>query len=65
MLDRTGLTSPITFELRWLTDGAPASPDSPPVLVTAIQEQLGLKLEPQRAPVDSIVVERASRPTAN
>lgn len=65
VLDKTGVTGAHTFELRWLPDGAPALPDSPPSLITAIQEQLGLKLEPQRGPVDSIVVDHAEAPTPN
>jgi uncharacterized protein (TIGR03435 family) len=64
VLDRTGL-EPFTFELRWLPDTAEAQPDSPPTLFTAIREQLGLKLEAQRAPVDSIIVTRADRPSPN
>jgi uncharacterized protein (TIGR03435 family) len=64
VLDKTGLAA-MTFELRWLPDTAQPLPDSPPSLFTALREQLGLKLEAQRAPVDSIVVTRAERPTAN
>jgi len=64
VLDKTGL-EPFTFELRWLPDSAEPQPDSPPALFTAIREQLGLRLEAQRAPVDSIVVTRVERPTPN
>jgi len=64
VLDKTGLDS-ATFELHWLPDTAQALPDSPPSLFTAIREQLGLKLEAQRAPVDSIVVDHAERPSPN
>ena len=64
VLDKTGL-EPFMFELQWLPDTAQPQPDSPPELFTAIREQLGLKLEAQRAPVESVVIVRAERPTAN
>jgi uncharacterized protein (TIGR03435 family) len=46
VVDKTGLTGTLTFELRWLPEGAPSQLDSPPALFTAIQEQCGLKLAP-------------------
>ena len=39
--------------------------DSGPSVFTAIQEQLGLKLEPRRAPFDFIVIDHVERPSAN
>jgi uncharacterized protein (TIGR03435 family) len=65
VVDKTGLTGTLTFELRWLPEGAPSQLDSPPALFTAIQEQLGLKLEPQRGPIDTIVVDSVERPGPN
>jgi len=71
IIDRTGLNG--TFDL-WLEftpqfDGpAPANfqPDpTGPSLQEALQEQLGLKLESQKAPVDVMVVDHLERPTAN
>jgi uncharacterized protein (TIGR03435 family) len=64
VVDKTGLDAH-TFELHWLPESAQAQPDSPPTLFTAIQEQLALKLEPQRGPVDVIVVDHVERPTPN
>ena len=64
VLDRTGL-EPAPFELHWLPESAQPLPDSPPTLFTAIEEQLGLKLEPARAPLHTIVVDRAERPSPN
>ena len=44
-------------------NGAPAPADAnAPALVTALQEQLGLKLESQRAPVEMLVIDEVSRP---
>jgi len=42
-----------------------AAPDAPPGLITALQEQLGLKLEPTKAMVDVLVVDKVERPGAN
>ena len=64
VVDRTGLDAH-TFELHWLPESAEPQPDSPPSLFTAMQEQLALKLEPQRGPVDVIVVDHVERPTPN
>jgi uncharacterized protein (TIGR03435 family) len=64
VLDKTGV-EPFPFELLWTPDTPPPLPDAPAGLFTAIREQLGLRLEAQRAPVDSIIVEHAERPSPN
>jgi uncharacterized protein (TIGR03435 family) len=65
VVDRTGLTGAYDFDLMWTPDG-PAAADAAgadlPPLVTAVREQLGLRLVPARAPVDVYVVEAATRP---
>jgi uncharacterized protein (TIGR03435 family) len=65
VLDKTGLTGKYAFELHFTPDGTPAEPGSPPSLFTAVQEQLGLKLEPRKEAVEVLVIDRAERPTEN
>lgn len=66
VVDRTGLAGNYDFELKYTSarvGGALPSGDMPPTLFTALQEQLGLKLEGTRAPVEFIVIDRAEPPT--
>jgi uncharacterized protein (TIGR03435 family) len=64
VVDRTGLKGFYDFLLTWTPDEAQA--DTPgPSLFTAIQEQLGLKLESTKGPVEVLVVDRAERPSEN
>jgi uncharacterized protein (TIGR03435 family) len=76
VVDKTGLKGAFTFGLRWTPDlaagaSAPASNNAPepdpstPSLLTALQEQLGLKLERSKEPVDVIVIDSAEPPSAN
>jgi uncharacterized protein (TIGR03435 family) len=73
VLDKTGLTGNFDFDLSWTPNetqfggkGAsmPADPDSPDIF-TAVQEQLGLRLESQRDPVDVLAIDHAEKPSAN
>jgi uncharacterized protein (TIGR03435 family) len=80
VLDQTGLTARYGFSLTWTPDdsqflqmpgigtrpatGAP-EPSVSPGLFTAVREQLGLKLEAVKAPVDCPTVEAVERPSAN
>jgi uncharacterized protein (TIGR03435 family) len=78
VVDKTGLTGEYQFVLNFtpdqlppggvappgqppLVNGAPFDPNAPS-LVTAIQEQLGLKLDAQRGPVEVVVVDSVERP---
>jgi uncharacterized protein (TIGR03435 family) len=69
VIDRTGLTGNYDFKLNWTPDpvatAAPADAESAPSLFTAIQEQLGLRLEPVKAPVQILVVDHVERPSDN
>jgi uncharacterized protein (TIGR03435 family) len=68
VLDKTGLTGPWEMKLDWAPDSAPAGNDaaSLPSLFTALQEQLGLKLQSAKGPVETLVVDHIDRtPTEN
>jgi len=72
--DKTGLQGNFEFTLEWTPDAAaparpPDAPPAPPIdpngssFVTALREQLGLKLEPRTGSIDVLVVDRAERPS--
>ena len=74
--DKTGFKERFDFTLKWTPDptmgamppGADSgvkSDSSAPSLLTALQEQLGLKLEMTKEPVDVIVIDSAELPTPN
>jgi len=69
VLDKTGLTGKYSFELKW-TPGQPsaapqpADPDATSIF-TALPEQLGLRLESQKAPVEILVIDRVEKPSDN
>ena len=66
VVDQTGLKGRYDFKLQWTVDEANTTePDALPGLFTAIQEQIGLKLEPLKAPADVLVVDDIGRPEAN
>lgn len=76
VIDKTGLQGRWDFTLTWTPDETqfagfgvriPTStdPNAPPVLFTAIQEQLGLKLDSVRAPVEVLVIDRVEKPSEN
>ena len=64
VIDRTGLAGIYDFNLKWTPDeqgGATDDPSAPPSLIVALREQLGLRLEPSKAPVEMFVVDSATR----
>ena len=67
VLDQTGLTGQYDFNLSYTYDEtrAPTDGSAPPSLFTAIQEQMGLKLVPVKAPAEVLVVDAVERPSAN
>jgi uncharacterized protein (TIGR03435 family) len=72
VVDKTGLTGKYDFTLRWAQDATLSSNEvnateqntsaATPPLFTAIQEQLGLKLEPQTAPMDVLIIDHVEWP---
>ena len=81
VVDKTGLTGNYDFTLQWTPDesqgamfrgpdtgpqgSAPSADSSGPSLFTALQEQLGLKLESQKGPVEIYVIDHAEKPSEN
>jgi uncharacterized protein (TIGR03435 family) len=71
VIDKTGLTGNYDFKLTWTPDEMKAAPDSSassdsgPSVFAAIQEQLGLKLEPAKGSVDVYVIDHIEKPSEN
>jgi uncharacterized protein (TIGR03435 family) len=78
VVDQTGLTDRYDFNLNWTPDQSqfasfgvhipppnPDDPNAPPSLFTALQEQLGLKMEVNKANVDVMVIDHIDKPSAN
>jgi uncharacterized protein (TIGR03435 family) len=73
VVDRTGLDGEFDLEVEWTPFQRPASQDAPataddrpvdsgPSIFTAVQEQLGLRLDSTRGPVDVLLIDRAEKP---
>jgi uncharacterized protein (TIGR03435 family) len=74
VLDKTGLTGKYDLAMEWpppedrpgpMSDGGNAADSSAPSIFTVIQEQLGLKLESHKAPVEVLVIDHVEAPSAN
>jgi uncharacterized protein (TIGR03435 family) len=74
IIDKTNLTGSFDFTVKFARTSVPAlppatsdSPDGPglPDVFTAIQEQLGLKLESGKGPVEVLVIDSVEKPTPN
>jgi uncharacterized protein (TIGR03435 family) len=77
ILDKTGLSGSFDITLEWTPEpaqarsadaareAAAAEPGERASIFTALQEQLGLKLQPTRAPLEVIVIDRLERPTSD
>jgi len=69
VIDRTGLSGAYDFELRWTPDNLQspnaANTSDAPSIFSALQEQLGLKLEAQRGPVEFLLIDSVAKPTPN
>ena len=65
VIDKTGLSGKYDFELKWAPEAVPPADADPPSLFTALSEQLGLRLESQKAPVEVFVIDAVEKPTEN
>lgn len=73
VVDKTGLTGRYDFDLTWAPDESQFGGEIPPVpadatslpLFTAMQEQLGLRLEATRGPAEALVIDGVEQPSAN
>jgi len=70
VVDKTGLTGKYDFDLHWTPDSLSAAETAPsdasgPDIFTALQEQLGLKLNPAKGPVETLVIDHIEPPTPN
>jgi uncharacterized protein (TIGR03435 family) len=80
IVDKTGLTGNYDFDLRWAPEqdlgsgppgpegsahDAPPPTDSGPSVFTALEEQLGLKLESTKGPVKTLVIDHIDKPSEN
>jgi uncharacterized protein (TIGR03435 family) len=63
IVDRTGLAGPFDVRLEYLTQLAPQGDTSGPSIFTAVREQLSLRLEARREPLDVLVIDGVSLPT--
>lgn len=72
VLDQTGLTGRYDFALVWTPDNAPVNPNPdpnaiapPPDLMAAVQQQLGLKLDAVKKPIEVFVFDKVETPSEN
>jgi uncharacterized protein (TIGR03435 family) len=67
VIDRTGISGIFEISLHWAGDDSPAGPDAgaEPSIYTAVQEQLGIKLDPLRVPLDFLFVQHVDKPSQN
>jgi len=66
VLDKTGLTGVYTFELYFTPESAISSDSPEPAIYGALEQQLGLRLEARKEPVEMLVIDRAEKvPTGN
>lgn len=65
VIDDTGLAGMFGFTLMFSTFDTVPQVSRDPSIFTALREQLGLKLEPARGPVELLVIDSVERPTPN
>jgi uncharacterized protein (TIGR03435 family) len=70
VVDKTGLAGKYDLDLKWTPEGTAPSDDdgsaeSGVSIFTAVQEQLGLKLQPTKGPVETLVIDHVEQPSEN
>jgi uncharacterized protein (TIGR03435 family) len=69
VINKTGLAGRFDFHISWGAGGFASAdvgrPDDAPSIFTAVQEQLGLKLMPDKGPVQVVVIDHIERPSEN
>jgi uncharacterized protein (TIGR03435 family) len=67
VIDKTGIPGQFDFHLEFAPDEStpPGEPPAGPTIFTAVEEQLGLKLEPTRGPGEFLVIDSISKPSQN
>ena len=72
VMNSTDLEGHYDFKLEWTPDSGPSAPDGEPMatslgpsLFTALQQQLGLRLEGTKGPVDVLVIDHLDKPSEN
>ena len=74
VIDRTGLGGRFDFTMEWAPESAAPPPSNPPAAppeplgqtpLQALRDQLGLKVEPERGPLQILVIDKVERPTEN
>jgi uncharacterized protein (TIGR03435 family) len=74
VVDQTGIKGRYDFTLKWAPDFSQfgghvppptEAPDAPPSLFTAVQEQIGLKLDTTKTMVDVLVIDHVEKPSEN
>lgn len=73
VVDKTGLPGKYDVTLHWSpelqkassADGGSTLQDAGPSIFTALEDELGLKLEPSKGPVDTIIIDHVEKPTVN
>ena len=68
VIDKTGITGRFDIRVEFSREGpelADSGSTGPSSIFTALQEQLGLRLEPAKGPVEMFVIDHRERPTEN
>jgi uncharacterized protein (TIGR03435 family) len=65
VVDKTGLTGNYDIDLKWTPDDKQSADNAGPSLFTALEEQLGLKLESAKGPVYVFIIDHVEKPSEN